>query len=135
MPCSERPVSASTDSPNNSDNDGWAWINRPTSAGVASQLTREVRLRDQLGRPRPGDVHAEDRAVALGDDLHHPVGLADDERAPVAHPAVHRRLDVVAALLGLRLGEPAERDLGVAVDAPRHLVVVDRAAAPRRASS
>ena len=57
--------------------------------------------------------------AALRDDLHHPVGLAHDERAPVAHPAVHRRLDVVAALVRLRLGETAERDLGMAVDAPR----------------
>ncbi len=61
-----------------------------------------------------------------GDDLHHAVGLAHDERAAVAHPAVHRGLDVVAALLGLRLGETAERDLGMAVDAPRDLVVVER---------
>ena len=33
--------------------------------------------------------------------------------------------DVVALLLGLGLGEAAEGDLGVAVDAPRHLAVVD----------
>ena len=42
--------------------------------------SREVALGEQLGRPRPGDVHAEQRAVALGDDLHQAVGLADDQR-------------------------------------------------------
>ena len=96
------------------------------SAGVASQLTE--RYASAISSVAHGPAMCTPRigAAALGDDLHHAVGLADDQRAAVAHPAVHRGLDVVAALLRLRLGEPAERDLGVAVDAPRDLVVVER---------
>ena len=39
---------------------------------------------------------------------------------------MHRRLDLVPAFFRLRLGQPVERDFGVAVDPPRDLVVVDR---------
>src|SRR3954471_21732401 len=65
----------------------------------------EVALGDELRGPGPRDVHAEDRPVALGHDLHHAVGLADDERPPVADEPVRGGHDVVPPILGGLLGE------------------------------
>src|SRR5438034_6008768 len=99
---------------------------RPDLGRARLPVDREVALLQQLGRPRSGDVHAENRPVAFGDDLHEPVGLADDERPAVPAEALHLRHDVEAELACVLLGVPGERDLGMAVDAPRDLLVVDR---------
>jgi hypothetical protein len=69
----------------------------------------------------------------LGDDLHQAVGVADDQGPAVAAPAVLGDHDVVSGLLGRLLRQPREADLGVAVDRPRHLLVVDGiASSPRK---
>ena len=91
----------------------------------------EIALPELLGDPRAGHVHADDapglavRAL-LGDHLHQAVRVTDDERAAVADVAVLGHDDVDARVLGRLLGHADERDLGVAVDAPRDLRVVER---------
>src|SRR4029453_5278564 len=49
----------------------------------------QVALLEQRRRPGASDVHAEDRPVSLGNDLHESVGLPDDEGAAVAAEALH----------------------------------------------
>ena len=64
--------------------------------------------------------------TALGHDLHQALGVADDPGPAVAAEGVLLDHDVDARRLGLGLGQPGERHLGVAVDGPGHPVVVDR---------
>src|SRR5579875_2321649 len=98
--------------------------------GGGLPVDRQVGLAELLGHPGADHVDAEDapgppvRAL-LADDLHEAVGLADDERPPVAPVGVLLGHHVVAGLLGRLLGEPGERHLRVAVDAPGHAGVVD----------
>src|SRR5512132_3486318 len=99
---------------------------RPHLRGARLPVDREVAPLEQLGRPRAGDVHTEHRPVPLGDDLHQAVGLADDERPAVPAEALYLRHDVVPELARVLLGVPGERDLGMAVDPPGDLLVVDR---------
>src|SRR5215211_1003591 len=86
----------------------------------------EVTLLEELGGPRSGGVHTEDRALPSGDNLHQPLGLADDERPAVPAEAMDRRHDVVTQLPSAQLGQAAERDFGMGIDPPGHLLVVDR---------
>jgi hypothetical protein len=69
-------------------------------------------------------VHAEDGAVLLGDDLDHPafphdVGLGQHLEVELG------RDDLVAAILGLALGQTHRRDLGRGEGDPRDPGVVD----------
>src|SRR3954447_10987233 len=93
---------------------------------VGLPVHAEVPLAEQLGGPWSGEVHAEQRAVGVGHQLHEPVGVAEDHRPRVPGEPARRDHDVVAALTGLLLGEPAPRHLGLAVHDPRNLLVVDR---------
>src|SRR6266508_5980922 len=90
----------------------------------------QVALAQLLGDPRPGHVHPEEPAgravgVLLGDQLHHPVGVADDHGPADAGPSVLRHDDVEPGVLGRRLRQPGVGDLRVAVDAHGHPVVID----------
>src|SRR5690606_2480623 len=90
----------------------------------------QVALSELLGDPRTGHVDPEDTSgvtvrVALGDDLHHALGLVDDHRPAVVVKAALLDDDVEARLLGLLLGHAGERGLGPGVHAPRDLGVVD----------
>jgi hypothetical protein len=88
---------------------------------------RERGLGDQLGRSQADHVHAEDLVVLLvGDDLDEPFRLARHLRA--AEHAERERADahVVAPSDGGLLREADAADLGIAVGAARHVIVVDR---------
>src|SRR3984957_11203041 len=88
-------------------------------------VDREVRLGQELARPRPDQVDAQDRAALLRYHLDHAIGLADDHRPAVAREHVLVYFDVPARRPGLGLGQAAPRHLGVGVDDPGHPVVVD----------
>ena len=93
----------------------------------ALEPQRQHGLGHELGRSRPDHVHAQHLIVLLvGDDLHEPFGLAGHLGA--AEDAERERADphVVAALLRLGLGQPDAADLGVAIGAAGHVVVVQR---------
>jgi hypothetical protein len=59
---------------------------------------------------RADQVDAEDRSVLLRDDLAH-AAFADDVRLAYALHVELLHHDLVAALLGLRLGQPDRGDL------------------------
>src|SRR5260370_3616121 len=86
----------------------------------------EVVLRQQLAGPRADEVDTEDRAVLLRHDLDHAVGVADDHRPAISGEHVLVHFDLFARRPGLGLGKTAPGGLGMRVDRPRHLVVVDR---------
>src|SRR5258705_1344570 len=93
----------------------------------AFEPQRQHRLGDQLRRSRPDHVDAEDFIVfPVGDDLHEPFALARHLRA--AEDAERERPDahVVALLPGLGLRQSDAANLGIAIVAARHVVVVDR---------
>ena len=81
-----------------------------------------------LGDPRAHHVHAEDLPGAavgllLGDDLHQTVELAEDLRPAVGTELMLGDDHVVAGFACCFFARSRERDLGVAVDRPRHPVV------------
>ncbi len=128
---SRRPVRSCTVSPNSSDSVGWGWMNCADLVDRRLPVDGQVALAQLLGDPRADHVDAEDRArgavgVLLGDDLHQALLVADDLGPAVGAVAVLGGDDVVAGLLGVGLGVAGEGHLGPAVDAPRHLAVVDR---------
>src|SRR6185503_5250580 len=93
----------------------------------AFEPQRQHRLGDQLRRSRPDHVNAEDLVVfPVGDDLHEPFALARHLRA--AEDAEWERPDahVVALLPGLGLRQSDAANLGIAIGAARHVVIVDR---------
>src|SRR4029453_14595751 len=85
----------------------------------------QVALVHELTGPGADHVEAQHRAAALRDDLPQAVGLAQDHGAAVAGHRVLVHLDVVAGLAGLGLGQAGPRHLGVGVDDPGALAVVD----------
>src|SRR5580693_902680 len=99
--------------------------------GKGLPVHREVAAAELLGHPWPTHVHTKDApggpvGALLGDDLHHPIGVADDLCPAVPPEGVLLDQHRDAQLLGLLLGHAAESDLGVTVDRPGHLAVVDR---------
>src|SRR5918997_5612874 len=90
----------------------------------------QVTLAELLGHPRAHHVDADDGARLavgrlLGDDLHQALLVAYDLGPAVGAVAVLGGHDIEPGLLGRLLRVAGERDLGPAVDAPRHLAVVD----------
>ena len=80
-------------------------VDQPADVGRQRlPVHREVALVQQLAGPRPDQVEPEDRAVALRDDLHQAVGLAEDHGPAVARERVLVHDDVVPGRPGLRLG-------------------------------
>src|SRR5438132_11732731 len=71
-------------------------------------------------------MYTVDRAVRIGYDLDHAVGVADDHRPAIAGEHVLVHVDLFARRPGLGFGKTAPGDLGMGVNHPRHLVVVDR---------
>ena len=105
QPCSPLPVSAMTASPKVSDSVGWGWMKRRHVVGRRLPVHRQVALAELLGDPRAHHVDAEDApgpavGVLLGDDLHQPVGLADDHGPAVAREPVLGHDDVDARAPG-----------------------------------
>src|SRR5579883_3323262 len=91
----------------------------------------EVARTELLGDPRADQVHAEDPprgaiGLPLGDDLHQPVGVADDACTAVAAEGIALGHHVEPPLDRLRLGQAGIGHLGVGVDGPWNPVVVDR---------
>src|SRR4029079_6589995 len=68
--------------------------------------------------------------LLVGDDLHKAFGFVRDPRASEHAELERTDLDVVAALLRLRLREPDAADFRIAIGAAGDLVVVDRAELP-----
>ena len=84
------------------------------------ELDRGDALGDDLGRVRADDVDAEDLAVLrVRDDLDEAVVRIEDRRLRVADERELADLDLVALLLGLRLGQADGGDLRIAVGAAR----------------
>ena len=84
-------------------------------------------LGDQLGGARADDMDAEDLVVFLvGDDLHEAVELVGHARAAEHAEGERSDLHINAAVARGLFGEADTADLGVAVRAARHMVVVDR---------
>src|SRR5699024_9036192 len=94
-------------------------------------VDREICLAELFGRPWARHVDAKDLSggtvgTFLGDDFHHTVGFSDDEGPRVTAPTLLRDTDLIAGFAGCVFGQSDERDLGIAVDAPRDPVVIDR---------
>src|SRR5215203_4752817 len=82
-------------------------------------------LGDEVRNLRPYGVHPEDQICLLvGDDFEEPVGLALDKRLAYSPERELRLPDLVAFLLGLRLGEAERRHLGPTEGYPRDEVPV-----------
>ena len=106
---------------------GCGWMVRMISSVVDS--SRRARQASEMRSVTcgPDHVDAQDLVVlGLGDDLHEAEVLADDARLGDVAEGEAAHLDVVAALLGLRLGEADAGDLRHAVGGRGHAVVVDR---------
>src|SRR6267142_2902606 len=103
-------------------------VNRPDELlNRAFEPQRQHRLGDQLRRSRPDHVDAEDLIVfPVGDDLHEPFALACHFRAAEDAEREGSDTHVVALLPGLGLGQSDAANLGIAIGAARHVVVVDR---------
>jgi len=124
QPCSDRPVSASADSPNSSLRVGGMDqraqivrgcfpVHREYPSANSSVAHGPAMCTPSSGPSRSATIFTSRRA-------HH------DDGTTVADEPMHRRDDVVATLDRHGLRESAERDLGVAVDAHGNLVVIDR---------
>src|SRR5690606_4595566 len=95
--------------------------------GVAAlERLRVDELLDHLGRLRADDVAAEQLAVLLVADDLDGAGLAGDRRAADRAVGDLADDDVVALLLGLRLGQAERADVGAAERRPRDVDVADR---------
>ena len=82
---------------------------------------RDRDLGDHVARMRGDDRRAEDLIALLGHvHLDEPLRLAVEDRAVDFLEALDERADRDAALLGVALGEPDVRDLGLGVRAPGH---------------
>ena len=85
---------------------GWAWMVNIISSTVASSSIAVTRFGDDLRRVRADDVDAENLAVlGVGDDLDEAVVRVEDGGLGVADEGELADLDLVALLLGLRLGQ------------------------------
>ncbi len=105
---------------------------RPHVVRRPAVLHREHHLGEQVAHVGPDHVAAEDLVgLRVGHELHEALRAA--HRAGAAVRAEGELADLVgtAALLHLRLGEAAGRDLRPGVDHPRHVVVVHVRRLPR----
>src|SRR5437667_11113594 len=93
----------------------------------ALEPKRERRFRDELGRTQADHVHTEHLVVLLvGDDLHESLNLACHLGAPENTERKSTHANVEAPFFRLALGETDTADLGIAIRAPWHVVVIDR---------
>ena len=110
-----------------SANVGCAWIVRTSSSTVHSRRSASVASRHQLRRPRADHVDAQHLIVLLvGDDFHEPFGLAGDLRPPEHDEGKRSHARRRSRAPGFALGQPDAADLGVAIGAGGHVIVVDR---------
>ena len=93
----------------------------------ALQAERDGGLGHELRGARPDHVHPENLIVLLlGHDLHEALGLARDLRPAEGEKRERAHDHVVAPLLRLAFGQADAADLGIAIRARRHVVVVER---------
>src|SRR5204863_2108997 len=79
-------------------------------------------------RSRADHVYAEQFVVLLlGHDLHEPVGFTGDLGSSENRKRKRSDTHIVTARARLLLGEADAADLGIAVGAPRDVIVVERA--------
>ena len=81
---------------------------------------------NELRRARPNHVDAENLVVLLvGNDFDESLDLVGDAGAGQDAELERTNADVIATLTRLALGQADAADLGIAVGAARHLIVVD----------
>src|ERR1700689_1449840 len=98
--------------------------------GCRFPIDRQVTLSQLFGHPRPNHVDPKDTTsptirAKFGDDLYETLGLTEDACPSVTAEGVLLNDDLEASLSRGVLGQARECDLGMRVDAPRYLAVID----------
>ena len=106
---------------------GCGWISCGDLAGQRLPVVDQLSLGDQLADPFADDVHAEHRAVHLGDQLDRALGV-EDGAAAVAGQVVGDGLDLVGADFSTAWASvrPTDATSGAGVGDARDAGVVDR---------